>query len=207
MATDDLTGLIPEIYYDLIARVAAGVSVLVFIISPTWEHIENSANMTTFIALLGLGYVVGHLLTTVSIMLNGLIWNRYVLYFAKKIIPLNYNFEMNSARKIFDKIYTRIDWVARQDKSGGAILKKMEAGAALTDSLLSGWVVVLIYSGFTGQIGWGMGFDNTRNWLLITLVTALLLLSVPIRRALLIIRQDRILHILKYDPKSVEGVQ
>ena len=207
MTKDDISGLIPEIYYDVIARIAAGISVLVFIISPTWEHIEKSASFTSFIALLGLGYIVGHLLTTVSFLFNCILWNHIFVGILGRFVRLNYDFHTKSMGRIFDKVYTRIDWVSMKDKSGGAILKKMEAGAALTDSLFSGWIIILIYSWLTGQVGWGVGFRNNPSCMLIILVTVLLFVSVPIRRAIFIIRQDRILYLLKYDPESAEGVQ
>lgn len=201
MTTDDLSGLVPEIYYDLIARVSAGVCVLVMMVSPTWDQIGKFANLTAFIALLGFGYVVGHLLTTVSFFVNAFLWNPISLWGAKKVVRLNYSFKSNSARDVFDKIYTRIDWVAKKDKSGGAILKKMEAGAALTDSLFSGWLVLWACSYFFGGVGWGIGFGDKK---IIGVVTVLLGVSVLIRRFLLVVREDRILRLLDYDPNSLE---
>lgn len=204
MSTDQISGLVPEIYYDLIARVAAGATVVILIASPTWVQIQNSANATSFIALVGLGYLVGHLLTTISFMLNALIWNRVALRCARKFIRLNYSFRSNSIRDIFDRIYTRIDWVAKTDAGGGAILKKMEAGSALTDSLLSGWIVIMAYSAFMGPVAWGIQLGRSSNWFLIVIMTGFLWASVMVRRLLLIVRQDRILHLLNYDPSAVE---
>jgi hypothetical protein len=206
MTTDDISGLIPEIYYDLIARVAAGVSVIAVITSPSWSQIQQLETVTLFIALLGVGYVVGHLLTTVSVLLNAIIWRPWFVKFTMQFVPeLKYGFDSIPAGGIFTIVYARIDWVAKKDRSGGSVLKKMEAGAALTDSLLAGWAIAGMCYLLTNTVPWGWRFANARDIVLFILVTVLLLFSVPIRRLIFIVRQDRILKMLKYDPNAVEG--
>jgi hypothetical protein len=205
MSTNDISGLVPEIYYDLIARVAAGVTVIAVIISPSWSDLQQLNTVTIFIVLLGAGYVVGHLLTTVSVPLNAIFWMPRSMTVAKKFIPdLKYDFGSISAGEIFAEIYARIDWVSKRDRSGGTLLKKMEAGAALTDSLLAGWVVAGICRLFTNAVPWGWGFGNFYEDIIFGLVTFSLLFSVPIRRLVFIVRQDRILDLLDY-PKPRRG--
>ncbi|HYE27856.1 MAG TPA: CDP-alcohol phosphatidyltransferase family protein [Allosphingosinicella sp.] len=65
---DDVKGLVPEIYYDMIARIAAGVPFVAILISPNFAEIERVSNFKSFALLFGLGYIAGHLLTTVSVV-------------------------------------------------------------------------------------------------------------------------------------------
>jgi hypothetical protein len=206
MSTDDISGLIPEIYYDLIARVAAGVTVIAVLIWPSWSQIRQVETVTMFIMLVGAGYVVGHLLTTISTLLNALIWRPSLLNLAKRLIPnLRHDFNSTSSGEIFAEIYARIDWVAKRDRSGGTLLKKMEAGAALSDSLFAGWIIAGIVSSFTHATPWGGGLRST-DCILFSVVTLLLFFSVLIRRLVFIVRQDRMLDMLNY-PKGIEEME
>jgi hypothetical protein len=204
VASDKISGLIPEIYYDLIARVTAGTPLLLMLLAPSWENLAKVANITSFITLLGLGYLAGHFLATISVVLNVIIWNPLLLPNVRKLLTLNYEFPSNSASQILDKVYLRIDWVAMKDQSGGAILKKMEAGSALTDNLFSAWIVIWSYYELGGHLGWNLDFGRTNNILIIAVVTVLLFISVIVRRVILVARQDGILRLLNYDPSLTE---
>lgn len=204
VTSDKISGLIPEIYYDLIARVTAGTPLVLILLAPSWETLLKTASITWFIVLFGLGYLAGHFLATISIVLNTIIWNRRLVRLVRNLVALNYDFPSNSARQILDKVYLRIDWVAMKDQSGGAILKKMEAGSALTDNLLSAWIVIWLYYGLNGHLGWKLDFGPTKNYLAIGGVTVLLFISVIVRRVILIARQDGILRLLNYDPNLTE---
>lgn len=81
MIKDDVSGLVPELYYDLIARISPGVLFILVVSTPYYNSIKQSGsfNLTDFtslVLLVGLGYLAGHMLTTVSVILNAVIWNR-----------------------------------------------------------------------------------------------------------------------------------
>jgi hypothetical protein len=200
---DSVKGLVPEIYYDMIARVGAGVPLVAIFFSPSLDELQRISNAVSFILLIGLGYIAGHLLPTVSVVLNLMFWNpwvirRFQVWFG---LGLEYKFTSFSTMRVFDVIYQRIDWAANKDANAGAIMKKMEAGAALSDNLLSGWLVILSYQAFGGIRRWPVGLQW--NCSIIALVTFVLVASVYIRRWALIIRQDRLLELLGY-PKEIK---
>jgi hypothetical protein len=201
---DSIKGLVPEIYYDMIARIAAGVPLVAVIVSPHLDKLDTFSNTASFVLLIGLGYVAGHLLTTVSFVLNMILWNPLFLRLARYLVDLRYDFRSNWTIPVFDVVYQRIDWAAKRDATAGAILKKMEAGAALSDNLLSAWLIVLLYRWFGGSIGWAVnlgGWSTPALWL----VTLVLVASVYSRRGAFIVRQDRLLHQL-HDPNQTVGV-
>ncbi|HEY1612078.1 MAG TPA: hypothetical protein VGF97_00115 [Rhizomicrobium sp.] len=201
---DNIKGLIPEIYYDMIARVAAGVPLVAIIVSPHLDQMDKLSNSASFVLLVGLGYIAGHVLTTISVGVNLILWNPLFICRGQRWASLKYGFKSNATLPTFDVVYQRIDWAAKRDASAGAILKKMEAGAALSDNLLSAWLVILVYHWLGGTIGWAMNF-GWWNLPVTIAVTFALVVSVYARRSAFIVRQDRILHQLD-DPVATAGV-
>lgn len=196
-AMNDIKGLVPEIYYDMIARVAAGVPLVAILVSPTIAELEKMSNAASFILLIGLGYIAGHLLTTVSSAWNMIIWRTAIIKFVESAFSLKFKFTEGGPLSVFDVMYQRIDWATNESPNSGAILKKMDAGATLSDSLLSGWIFILIYQWCGGVIRWPWGLNYWHPGILL-LVTAILILTVGMRRVTFIVRQDRILQQLSY---------
>ena len=77
--------IIPQVFFDLIARVVPGVVfILIFLKSKesTWEDFlkaifgessfENAISITSLLMLLGGGYIVGHLIATVAKLIQRL---------------------------------------------------------------------------------------------------------------------------------------
>lgn len=189
---DDVKGLVPEIYYDMIARIAAGVPFVAILISPNLSEIERVSNFKSFALVFGLGYIAGHLLATVSVVVNQVLWNPVLLQLTLRLANLKHGFKSHWPLRVLDESYERVDNAARVDKSAGAIMKKMEAGAALSDNLLSGWIIILICRELSGNVSWLSGLGSWRSIEIIS-ITLLLVISVYVRRAAFIVRQDRLI--------------
>ncbi|SRR5258707_13633476 len=195
MAAAEL-GLVPEIYYDVIARLCAGVP---FVALTLWYY--PSLRILPPIAL-GIAasfgsYLIGHLLATVSALWNLLIWNPAVL---RRVIPklhLSTPLATTSVVAAFGEVYKHIDYVANHDSNAGAILKKMEASAQLSDNLFSGFVLI-------AMVRWITGPQPSRTDVFAALMlTAALLLTVVLRRLILLGRQDMLFSILSSADASV----
>jgi hypothetical protein len=205
LSRDGVRGLIPEIYYDLIARVASGVPFVVafgsqFISKP--EDLEKLVNPTSFLILTGLGFVAGHLLTTISYAVNHVILCPCIVRWLLKRIKLQFSFRSFIFLEIFEEVYEHIDWATKTDPTSGTLLKKMEAGAALTDNLLSTWLILGVCLACGGQFPWWVSeFDLASQVAIYFIIGVVLAASVLVRRASLIFRQDRILKILGYVPE------
>lgn len=119
--------------------------------------------------------------------------------FAKRKSCLVYDYKSDSASGVFDELYQRIDWVANTDRTGGVILKKMEAASALTDNVLSGCVVILACSVLIERMGASLPIGRS-NLLSSILVIAFLGISSIVKRAILVKRLDGLLKLLDYDP-------
>lgn len=188
-AQNTMSGLVPEIYYDLIARVAAGVPLVLIAISqditPIGATNLNLSNWTVFMLVLGVGYLVGHFLTTISTAINGVIcWPALVL--VKKLNLLHYDFRSLAPWQVIRGVYQQIDLVASKDGSGGTVLKKMEASCALTDNLFSGWLLLLVYGEFVGSI---KVLCNLGPWHVI-MISSFLVISMWLRRMILFARLE-----------------
>lgn len=192
---DNLKGLIPEIYYDMIARVAAGVPFVAILVSPSLDQLEKYSNAASFILLFGLGYIAGHVLATISTALNLIVWSPWLIRLGQKWMGLTHTFQSNRTLQVFDVVYQRLDWAAQKNDNAGAILKKMEAGAALSDNLLSGWLVLMTYRFLGGTIGWAMSLEGW-GWGAAWLIAVVLLASVWVRRGAFMVRQDRLIELL-----------
>lgn len=192
---DSIRGLVPEIYYDMIARVAAGVPLVAILFAPPPGQMDRVSNASSFILLLGFGYIAGHLLTTVSFFLNLFLWNPWILRPLKRWLALKHEIRPDNPLRAFNEIYDRIDRTAKVDPNAGAIMKKMEAGATLSDSLLSGWLIIQFYQLFGGRVQW-MIDARWHPWVA-TAVTLGLIATVYVRRVAFIVRQDSLLSALE----------
>jgi hypothetical protein len=196
---DTIRGLVPEIYYDMIARVAAGVPLVAVLFAPPPDQLESVSNAASFVLLLGFGYIAGHLLTTISVFLNLLVWNPWILRRLKRGL-LKDKIASDNPWRAFEEVYHLIDRTAKADPNAGAIMKKMEAGATLSDNLLSGWLVILAYQQFGGRVHWLID-PPWYPWVAL-MVTLGLVATVWFRRVAFILRQDSLLSALDLDRPS-----
>jgi|ERR1700722_6978187 hypothetical protein len=121
--------VVPSIYYDLIARVCAGVPFLVVLL---WPHRNLFGEITwsKLAILLGAGYVVGMLLTPLSLP--------WLLVHGLK----RYGFRLKGIN--FKEGESGTDEIAAKDKEAGETLSKMQAEALLCENLFSGFALLLI---------------------------------------------------------------
>jgi hypothetical protein len=195
MAETEL-GLVPEIYYDVIARLCAGAPFvgLVFWAFPKLQTLPVLA--LGLVAAFG-SYLVGHLLAGVSAVWNVMLWHRWLFGRLVAQLKLANPFSSDSPRLLFQELYCRIDFVTSRDSNGGAVLKKMEAGSQLSDNLLSGFLIVV-----AARAGVAGGFTPNEGRLVFAFGT-ILLVSVVLRRLILIGRQDSLYTLLR--DKGVES--
>jgi hypothetical protein len=115
-------------------------------------------------------------------------------------LKLRNGFTSTSPRLVFNELYCRIDFISSLDSNGGAVLKKMEAGSQLSDNLLSGFLIlVAVYCLKSGGL-------TTTEALLASALGAVLLVSVVLRRMILIGRQDSLFTLLHTEhgtPKAI----
>lgn len=181
--SDTSVGLVPEVYYDVIARFCAGAPFVVYL---TWRNgLLKDLDAVKLGVILALGsYLLGHILATISAILNAIIWRPAVLKWIVSRMPLDNPFADDSFRAGFHELYKRIDSIGRRDANGGTLLKKMEAGAALSDNLLSGFLL------FTAA---KFILDGLPSWPKVVAFSGfgvLLVVTVVLRRMVLIGRQD-----------------
>lgn len=124
--------LVPSIYYDLIARVCAGVPFLTLLL---WTQRDSFKDLVTnawigFLLLLGAGYLVGLLLTPLSLVWSALIG-----------LPIRIILRVPTADW---RHGSRNDEIAAKDKEAGATLAKMQAEATLCQNLLSAFIVLIV---------------------------------------------------------------
>lgn len=144
-----LGSIIPCLYYDLIARVCAGVPLLVLLL---WQQREFFAPLgdsppVALLLLLGAGYIVGLLLTPFS-----LVWNFPLLPFfnpwfglPKASISINRSkTETPASESGTDLMSARNDRVGAIDPAAGATLAKMQAEAILCKNLTTAFVLLVV---------------------------------------------------------------
>src|SRR4051812_1103866 len=68
-AVEKAGSVIPVLYYDIIARIIPGCAIIAAVLYPKFPNLDTP----TFIVLLGAGYLVGLLLTGLSIPLD-ILW-------------------------------------------------------------------------------------------------------------------------------------
>ena len=183
-------GLVPEIYYDVIARLCAGAP---FVAIAFWAYpgIRSLPAVALGVVAIFGSYLAGHLLAAVSAVWNPLLWNRWFLGKIIAKLHLQNRFTSEAPRLIFNELYCRIDYISSRDSNGGAILKKMEAGSQLSDNLLSGFLLVVAVR----AVHFG-GLQANEGWWAAGLAV-ILLASVMLRRLILLGRQDSLYTLLR----------
>ncbi len=144
-----LGSIIPSLYYDLIARVCAGVPLLVLLL---WQQRELFAPLgdspsVAFLLLLGAGYIAGLILTPFS-----LVWNFPLLPFfnawfglPKASIFINRSkIEIPASESGIDLMSIRNDRVSAIDPAAGATLAKMQAEAVLCKNLTTAFLLLVV---------------------------------------------------------------
>lgn len=132
--------LIPSLYYDLIARICAGVPFLALLLSAQKDSMNRLVpdSVVGLILLLGAGYVVGFLLTPLS-----LAWNAIIMplsWFLLRVPGLDWR-------------HTKLnEEIALKGPEAALNLTKMQAEATMCQNLLSGYV-------FLFMADWKMGFS------------------------------------------------
>ncbi|HJP18998.1 MAG: hypothetical protein CMD96_03855 [Gammaproteobacteria bacterium] len=184
MSSGSVASLIPEIYYDLIARISSGIP---FVIVLFWETNLYSDNVTTlnktsvFFVVLGAGYLAGTLLTTISAIIHYIVWG--FLQLVTRILNFETSIPTKSLREIFSTLYEKIDMIAKKDQVAGTILKKMEANAGLADNLFSGYLILSVTMFF-------LETTHEFNIWIFSPIFILLIATMVLKRVLLVGRLD-----------------
>lgn len=129
------------------------------------------------LAMFGASYLIGHMLTTLSGLVYIVLGREWVIRWFLNRVTQNTDLPTNSVSDCFKEVYRRIDVIDREHKTGGAILKKMDASATLSDNLFTGFIVFNAWSYFTTK---GIIFSNLE----LAAVFIILLLSILFRRIL-----------------------
>jgi hypothetical protein len=161
-------GLIPSVYYDLIARVFAGVPLIALMAwvpaEPHFWRLElGLGELVEIILILGAGYIVGLLLTPLSVVTGALIpgfircwldirrqgsterkikdkanWLDGVFAPMEEMRLLDDHFHLSGAR------WFRNDIIASVDKDAGVLIAKMQAEMILCMNLLAGYLLLTL---------------------------------------------------------------
>jgi hypothetical protein len=120
--------LIPSLYYDLIARVCAGVPFLGVLL---WDYRGKFGSVTwsKLTLLLGAGYVLGLILTPLSAP-----WD-LVQLLVRKVLKTPFDWKEGASGG---------DEVDKKDKAAGATIAKMQAEAVLCQNLFTAFLVLVI---------------------------------------------------------------
>jgi hypothetical protein len=125
----EIAKVVPSVYYDLIARVSAGTP---FLVTLLWPYRENYGELTweKLLLLLGAGYIVGLLLTALS-----------VLWLPVELLIM---VVLRTPMKNWRRGLTRNDEIAVRSEQAGATLAKMQAEATLCQNLFSGFSLLVL---------------------------------------------------------------
>jgi hypothetical protein len=193
-----LASIVPELYYDLIARIAAGAPLVAYLFWRTDLHktlLNEVGPFWLFAISVTASYLISHSLGPVSAVINKVIWPKFLLRRMINQIDLAYSISEDSLDCTFLAVYRRIDLISKYNANGGTLLKKMEAGAALSDNLFAGFLLANITTCvLTGKLL--AGVTTT------ILIGILLLFSIYLRRMILIGRQDSLFAILDPDARN-----
>ena len=127
-----IADIVPNVYYDLIARVCSGVPFLILVLWSDKDSFKDVMPDTgaNLLLLIGAGYLTGMLLTPVS-----LTWNAIIMPLAHYLLDAS-----------------GLDWrrselneeIGVKHKQGFLNLEKMQAEATLCQNLLSGYVILFV---------------------------------------------------------------
>lgn len=162
----DIGALIPTVYYDLIARVSAGIPFafgLVYLINPIWatDGLPRYLEKPTFVIFLVFaGYLAGLLLGSCSVLLE---------------IPVAYwlmlccDHRFRSFRRFQEDRFKCVDQVGMANREWGATVVKMMAETDLCQNLLIGSAIFLVMKWLMGQ-NYGPVWPIYRNTLVVILI-------------------------------------
>jgi hypothetical protein len=149
-----LAQLLPSVYYDLIARVCAGVPFLALVLWTKRQSLDGlvSSSWVGFLLLLGAGYIVGLLLTPFTLFWSILIGLPTQIILFKKFREALWSRFLNKKSADgkkgivddFSSLWSQYDEIAKANKEAGTTIAKMAAEATLSQNLLSGFVVLII---------------------------------------------------------------
>jgi hypothetical protein len=154
----ELGKVIPSIYYDLIARVGAGVPFLVILF---WDRKEffSDPSWAKIGLLVGAGYVTGLLLTPISFLWSPIGWA------VAKILGAPTDWKRGSYGN---------DEVSRANAEAGATLAKMQAEATLCLNLFSGFLLLNILNACWRIIPAVNENRSLSKWVLLLLAVAVI---------------------------------
>jgi hypothetical protein len=173
-----LIGLVPNLYYDLIARVCAGVPFLALLLWSQKDSLKGLVpdNWVGFLLLTGAGYLSGLLLTPFS-----LVWSVVIL-------PLQFLLLRVPG---FDWRRTgRNEEIATKNKDAALNLSKMQAEATLCQNLVTAFVV-LVFADKSGAFPVQMFRNHGKGY---QLIMFLVLLTAAVFQTMSYVVQQNRLH-------------
>ena len=133
----EMGGLIPSVYYDLIARISPGVPFIVILLWDSGQELSNFKELIgstgLFLLLVAMGYLAGLFLQSLSMWVGAI-----PRCFIKRRLGLQ-NLSPH-------QIAHRSDQIGIKNKEAGATLTKMSAEATLCENLLLGILLLSIPS-------------------------------------------------------------
>lgn len=131
--------LIPSLYYDLIARVIPGCALILLWAPHAFSELLDKSSSAALVLLLVLGYLIGMLLTAISI-----VWSTPVLILAA--FPCTRSalvLKESRLLKALVELGTRNDAIAIRNPEAGVTLAKMQAETMLGKNLLTAYLATL----------------------------------------------------------------
>jgi hypothetical protein len=159
--------VIPSIYYDLIARVAPGIALLLFI--DDVREFTRDVKAAQFTLFLVVAYIAGMLLTLGTILV---FWPSKSLSRREAILKWwtkDYQYYKDAFGTDKDSI-ERNDYVGLRRPEAGTVLAKMQAESVLCANLAFGWLVVPILPGASKVQNWLASHHLTFVVVLVALV-------------------------------------
>ncbi|MFN0054414.1 MAG: hypothetical protein ACKV0T_19735 [Planctomycetales bacterium] len=150
----DKMSVIPDVFYDVIARITPGCALLTGVMwgTDTMRHLlGDKSSIAAFALFLGAGYVVGMALTTLSLVWDGAWWLCHKgMRLLKGRNPKDrddvFNDPMSLTKRVID--------VSRGDPVLGSVLFKSFAEVTLFENLLS--ASILYWAKFHPHADWGI---------------------------------------------------
>jgi polyferredoxin len=144
--------LIPTVYYDLIARVAPGLTLLIALVAFKWgrdipakESLSIVATTPALVVILLISYVLGMILTSAAFFWDFLSFFVLGMLFGNS--KLGWWCLFGRFTEAWAKCSNEMDEVAKLNEGAGSTLGKMMAETSLCENLLSGLLVLV-------AIGW-----------------------------------------------------
>lgn len=131
---ESAVGVVPSLYYDLIARIVPGMA---FCVAAAWDsNLFKFGTAIDLSILVGAGYLAGMLLTTVTYITSDVIWFLIVL--------IARNLDGYAELRGPWGIGMQLDKIAMTDQHSYREILKFFAEAVACENLLSGFLILLI---------------------------------------------------------------